>query len=125
MQFDQVETCPYLQSNGIGISRKRHELLVNTDILRLSTNLFDVDALIFRGLKSRAVTLRSKRSKKSVRVEFPSFACLGIWSKPGASYVCVEPWYGIDDFSDSAGDVMSKDGIELLSPYGFSAVNTG
>ena len=32
-----------------------------------------------------------------LRIAFPDTPMLGIWTKPGAHYVCVEPWHGIAD----------------------------
>jgi len=116
LQFDEKETCPYIQFNGVALSHEEHEALFESDTLEVTNSMFDVDALIFRGLKSNAVTLRSKLSEKSVRVEYPGFTYLGIWSKPKAPYLCIEPWYGVDDFVNSNGDLMKKEGVEIIDP---------
>ncbi len=119
LEFDQVETCPYVQFNGVALSREEHPLLENSNTLDLTETIFDLDALVFEKLKSQAITLRSRKSDKQVRVEFPGFTYIGIWSKPKAPYVCIEPWYGVDDYVDSSGDIMEKDGIEMIEPGDF------
>jgi galactose mutarotase-like enzyme len=114
IEFDEIETCPYQQFNGKGLGRIKHPSLVNTSILNITKSMFEIDATIYQGLKSEAVTLRSNTSEKSVRVQFPGFTYLGLWSKPGAAYVCIEPWYGTDDYEDFNGELIKKDGVEII-----------
>lgn len=115
IEFDQTETCAYQQFNGTALGRNEHSSLINTSILNINKSMFNIDATIYHGLKSEAVTLRSKQSDRSVRVEFPSFSYLGFWSKPAAPYICIEPWFGVDDYEDFNGDIMEKDGIEIIA----------
>ena len=53
LEFDEEETCPYLQFNGIALSREAHKLLGGSETLQLSNNMFDIDALIFKGLNQK------------------------------------------------------------------------
>lgn len=82
----------------------------------LSSALFANDALIFDEIRSHAVTLM-RRDGSSVRVEYPDAPCVGIWScsKPPLRYVCIEPWHGMDDFSDFSGELTDKRHSRLLS----------
>ena len=41
---------------------------------------------------------------------------LGVWTKPGADFICIEPWYGYADPQDRPGDLQLKPGIALLPP---------
>jgi galactose mutarotase-like enzyme len=41
---------------------------------------------------------------------------LGIWQKPGAYYLCIEPWQGIADPVGYAGDFRDKPGVVTLAP---------
>ena len=34
-----------------------------------------------------------------------------IWTKPGAHYVCIEPWHGIADPEGFTGDFRDKPGV--------------
>jgi galactose mutarotase-like enzyme len=43
---------------------------------------------------------------------------LGIWTKPGARYICVEPWHGIADPEGYVGEFADKPGIFLVPPGG-------
>lgn len=76
---------------------------------------FARDALIFSGLRSRGATL-ARRNARGVHVDFGGAPCLGLWAKPGANYVCIEPWYGIDDRFDAGHDFARKEQILSLAP---------
>jgi len=41
---------------------------------------------------------------------------LGIWTKPGAPFVCIEPWHGLADLEADASDLMGKPGMSLVAP---------
>jgi galactose mutarotase-like enzyme len=41
---------------------------------------------------------------------------LGIWSKPGARFICIEPWHGYADPQGYGGDFRAKPGITLIAP---------
>ncbi len=66
-----------------------HRLVVTKDV-------FARDALIFQGLRSDGATLVRADGTPRVTVEYGNAPCLGVWAKPGAQYVCIEPWYGVD-----------------------------
>jgi galactose mutarotase-like enzyme len=86
------------------------------DAISLRRDLFDRDALIFLGVSSHAVSLRSRRHGHGVGVDFPGFPDLGIWSKPSAAFVCIEPWHGHADPAQTPGSLMEKPGIIRLAP---------
>ena len=52
----------------------------------------------------------------ALHVAFPDTAFLGIWQKPGANFVCIEPWQGLADESDFTGELRDKAGIVVLAP---------
>ena len=41
-------------------------------------------------------------------------ASLAIWTRPNAPFVCLEPWKGYADHSDSDSDFKKKDDIVCL-----------
>ncbi len=87
-----------------------------SNIIPLTHELFSKDALVFKDLKSRRVTLRSKKSKQALSVTFPGFPYLGIWAKPYGDYVCIEPWLGIADKWNTDQHFEYKEGILSLPP---------
>jgi galactose mutarotase-like enzyme len=52
----------------------------------------------------------------SLRVDFPDMPHLGIWTKPGAGFICIEPWQGHADPQDFAGDFSDKPGVVSIQP---------
>lgn len=82
--------------------------------LRLTRSLFDHDALVFKNLKSRQVTIKSDKHEQTLSVEFPHYNYLGIWAKPGADFVCIEPWLGCADAAGEPKDISQKEGIKKL-----------
>ena len=83
--------------------------------LTITENLFDDDALILSGYKSKSISLKSNNHNRVVKFNFDS-PLLGIWAKPGAPYVCIEPWWGVNDNYDKKDDLSQKRGIMSLNP---------
>lgn len=84
-----------------------------TDIV-ITEDVFNEDALIFSGVKSDFVTLRSDDHDRTVKFTLGGAPWLGIWAKPGAPYVCIEPWCGVNDSQIKKADFSEKDGINAI-----------
>ena len=83
--------------------------------LNLST--FGNDAIIMKGMTSSKVSLKKKSTdKKVLTMDFSEFPYLGVWSKPGAPFICIEPWKGLSDSIKSSGIFTEKTSIVLLKP---------
>ena len=85
--------------------------------LKLTDALFADDALVWTQLKSSRLTYGAP-GHASLDIGFPDTEWLGIWTKPGAAFVCIEPWAGIADPEDYAGAFTDKPGINSLAPGG-------
>lgn len=83
--------------------------------IELTSNLFDDDALILSDYSSTEVSIRSYNHDRVIKFMFDS-PVLGIWAKPNAPYVCLEPWWGINDNYDKKNDFSEKRGIMKLAP---------
>lgn len=88
-------------------------LLDNSDTITVTKDIFNHDALILSGLKDHEIFLKNKAYTVDFKYDAP---VLGIWAKPGAPYVCLEPWYGIDDDAHEKADFSEKRGIMKLAP---------
>lgn len=82
--------------------------------LWLTKHLFDRDALVFKDITSKKVTIRSKNHDQSLSVSFEDFNNLGIWAKPGAPFVCIEPWLGYSDTEGKITNIQQKEAIEKV-----------
>lgn len=85
--------------------------------LLLSDALFADDALIWDPVHARSVSYGARTGPR-LRVDFPDTPRLGIWTKPGASFVCIEPWHGIADPRGHAGEFRAKPGVFEVPPGG-------
>ena len=87
-------------------------------VLPLSHALFQHDALIFDGLRSRSVRLVHRLSGKGLHFSFPKMEVLALWSKPSdrADYVCLEPWHGLPGKESESGRFEDKAYATLLDP---------
>jgi len=124
LEFEKPESAEAVLLDGRGCLSTRTVPVVTEGVkLVLSRDRFNQDALIFTKLSSRSIALCSRHDRRRVTVEFPDYPCLGIWAKPGAPFVCIEPWYGHADPAGHNGELMSKPGMIKLDPgAGFSCV---
>jgi galactose mutarotase-like enzyme len=90
--------------------------------LHLADRLFTDDALIWDPVASRRVTYGASDGPQ-LAIDFPDTDKLGIWTKPGAHYVCIEPWHGIADPAGYAGEFRDKPGIFEIAPHGEKRIN--
>ncbi|WP_345955021.1 aldose 1-epimerase family protein [Mucilaginibacter sp. PAMB04168] len=82
--------------------------------LHLTRDLFKDDALVFKDIKSKLITIKSTLHNETLSVEFPYYKHLGIWAKPGADFVCIEPWLGYADAVGEPVDISHKPAIQKL-----------
>ncbi|MFV1884779.1 MAG: aldose 1-epimerase family protein [Balneola sp.] len=116
LEFEQQETADTWLINKEGLlSGKTKPIIFNSNHLPLHKRLFDEDALIFKDLKSKSVSLVSKKSGSILTVAYEGFPYLGLWAKPSAPFICLEPWLGITDSSDSDQTFRTKEGIQELN----------
>lgn len=83
--------------------------------LPLSDAVFANDALVWESVESTAVRYGADTGP-ALEIGFPDTPMLGVWSKPGARFVCVEPWHGIADPAGFDGDIRDKPGMMSFAP---------
>jgi galactose mutarotase-like enzyme len=76
---------------------------------------FERDAIIWDRLASRGL-LWGAPNAPNLRIDFPDTPWFALWQKPGAHYLCIEPWAGMADPFGFTGDVWAKPGIMRLLP---------
>ena len=52
----------------------------------------------------------------ALRVGLEGWPFLGLWTKPGAPFLCIEPWHGHADEEGFAGEFTGKGGAVVLQP---------
>jgi galactose mutarotase-like enzyme len=76
---------------------------------------FQRDAVILDSARSRAVTF-GVDGGPSIEARFPDLPHLAFWQKPGAPYLCIEPWQGLTPFVGGSNAIEERPGIVLLEP---------
>lgn len=113
LEFEQNEEVrsnhlsgPYIDDTLVDV--------IDGNRIDITDNLFDQDALIFEGLRSSYVTLKHRSKNVQVKVDFADFPYLGIWAKPSAPFVCIEPWQGLADHISHNKKMLEKKGVHIL-----------
>lgn len=115
--FDAPEPGELARLDGGLIAGVDRPSPLNDDgrVLALDDALFAQDALIWPQVRSRGVSYVGPNGA-TLRVLFPDAHQLGIWTKPGARFVCIEPWWGHADPAGFAGELREKPGMLTLAP---------
>jgi galactose mutarotase-like enzyme len=109
----EINECYKLEGDLLGVSPVAHPLRFDRR-LDLSPTIFDEDALIFKHIRSRALRLAHRSGTTRLTMHLGSAPHLGIWAKPAAPYVCIEPWHGYDDDADSSEELSKKQSVISL-----------
>jgi len=113
--FAQAEPEPLKQLADNLIGRENRPSPVEGRRLVLRDDLFADDALIWEGVRSDSLVYGADTGP-SLRIAWGNTPNLGIWTKPGAHYVCIEPWAGIADRKGFEGEIWDKPGIVRVAP---------
>lgn len=112
IEFEQPETLATerIDKENLIIPEK-FPFMENEKSFVITKGIFEPDALILSDIKSEKLRIKGENE-----IEFTFGKCpfLGIWAKPGAPYVCIEPWYGVNDGREVKKDISEKRGIERL-----------
>ncbi|MBR2847729.1 MAG: aldose 1-epimerase family protein [Clostridia bacterium] len=114
--FDKEETLDTCTLAGSILDGNTKRILDCGKVLKLNYDYFATDALVFKNLNSKGATLRKCDGTKECHVDFEGFNYFLLWTKPGAKYICLEPWCGIHDDVNSDYDITKKEGIEKIAP---------
>lgn len=113
IEFEKPETLvtERIDSENLIIDEK-FPVIENETTIRITPDLFNNDALILSGISSEKLSL--KGNGRELEFVFGNCPFLGIWAKPNAPYVCIEPWYGVNDSHEVKDDISQKRGIRKL-----------
>lgn len=118
--FDKPEQAASLLLSADGLIAPAGEapLLDNSSVLPLSYGLFErLPTVIFDGLASAGVSLRSRKTGRGVHMDFPGWPMIAFWTpRQGAGFVCLEPWCGCAAFENESGKFEDKPHCVTLAP---------
>ncbi|WP_291136696.1 aldose 1-epimerase family protein [Flavobacterium sp. UBA7663] len=114
LQFNEAEEFVSYELENEQFSNSFRKINSENGQINLNYSLFEKDALVFKHLKSEKLLLL-KNKQPHLSVEFEGFPYLGIWTKPNAPFLCIEPWCGLADNINHNGNIFEKEGIQLLN----------
>ncbi|WP_144098294.1 aldose 1-epimerase family protein [Croceicoccus sediminis] len=131
VRFFEREDGPIRRLDADGLLCFYEDTPVVDRKLALQPGLFRADALIWDRLDSRGLCYEGAMpggegvSPAAIQMAFPDCPMLGIWQKPGADFICLEPWAGIADPVGFDRDFREKPGVMELEPGGERAFRVG
>jgi len=111
--FEKSENLVVSKLENDLISISTYSLPLENSSLPLTYSLFENDAIIFKTIESKSVTI-SENKIPFLKVIYNDFPSLGIWTKNKAPFICIEPWIGYADTIDNNGNLEDKEGIQIL-----------
>lgn len=116
IEFANDEPAPMRRLNADGLLMpQRQPTPISNRRLSLRDELFQDDVIIFDEIRSASVIYGAADGAR-LRVSYPDTPYLGIWTKPGANFICIEPWHGIADPEGFSGELRAKPGIFMVAP---------
>ena len=111
IEFARDEPAPIrrLDTDGL-LTPEPHPTPISHRRLALADSLFQNDVIIFDEIQSRSVTYGADGGPR-LRISYPDAPYLGVWTKPQAHFICIEPWHGVSDVAGFAGDFRAKTGV--------------
>jgi len=113
LEFENKEILTSYELKNDLLSDNFSTIEMTDNQVPLTYSLFEKDALIFKKLQSKSITILENQNPL-LRVQFDDFPNLGIWTKSNAPFLCIEPWLGYSDTVHSSGNILEKEGIQLL-----------
>lgn len=114
IEFANNETHPIRRLNAGLMKAETYPTPVEGRRLYLHDSLFEDDAIIFDQLNSHELSYQAPNGD-CLRLRFADFPHLGIWTKPKAGFICLEPWQGYASPEEFDGDIKDKPGIISLA----------
>ncbi len=115
VEFKSDEPAPIRRLNGDGLlTPEPRPTPIRDRRLALADALFQDDVIIFDEIRSRSVSYGADEGPR-IQVSFPDSPYLGIWTKPQAQFICIEPWHGIADPVGFCADFGTKPGVFTLA----------
>ncbi len=100
LEFEKEEKLITHELENNLFSGKTRTINLDKTNLPLTYSLFEKDALVFKTIQSKKVTI-FENQKPLLKVNFEDFSSLGIWTVQNAPFICIEPWIGFADDATS------------------------
>jgi galactose mutarotase-like enzyme len=114
--FIEAETGPLRRLDEAGLlGTARLPSPVDGRALALRDELFVEDAVILEGVASGSLRYAGEGGP-SLTIGWKGTPHLGIWTKPGAPYVCIEPWLSLPAEAGAPAALSERPELAQLAP---------
>ncbi|RRH68856.1 aldose 1-epimerase family protein [Falsigemmobacter faecalis] len=83
--------------------------------LALEADLFRNDALVFSEGAGEALSYGPETGPQ-LRFRFENLPLIAFWTRPGAPFLCIEPWHGAAAWTDGGAALEDRPGTITLQP---------
>ncbi|MBE6827656.1 MAG: aldose 1-epimerase family protein [Ruminococcaceae bacterium] len=113
--FEKPETkyCERIGTDSL-LNGEKDFILDGEDTIPLEEHTFDKDVMIFESPRSDYAVLCLDSVGKKIKFTFGDAPFFSVWAKPNAPFVCLEPWYGINDSHKKSDSFFVKRGNVIL-----------
>ena len=113
--FDEPERADshLLSPQGIILHDGRKPMLDGSRMALDYRTFEEMDTVIFSMLRSGKVSLLHRETGQ---LDFHEFPMVAFWTKPGAPYLCMEPWQGCAAWDNESGKFEDKPFCVTLEP---------
>lgn len=115
--FEEKETfdSPSVEEGGLLDFSKSVYHKENCKEINLSKDIFTIDTILIKDIKSKNVKLLDD-DNKGIEFSFPKFTTLAIWTPYNdAPFICLEPWIGYNDEVNTNQDYKTKKDLVYLN----------
>lgn len=107
-------------------SGETHPFVTDNGSLSLTRELFKDGLIVFDNPDITSVTLSSLKTAHSVTVDMRDFPYFCLWTqdKQAASFLCLEPFYGLPDVNGKSAELLEKEGNYILASHAQKEIRT-
>lgn len=118
LAFPKEGNLPFYRisrESGCALKEDVKELSLDVDgCVKITEDFWKDDVYIFDHQNLPWVALYQGDKSPYVTIHSEGFPYFGVWTKPNAPFVCLEPWQGRCDRHGYSGELKDKDGIRML-----------
>ncbi len=112
---DKLDYIRISSEDGTALCDEIRTLTLTEGTYQVGEHLFDDGVLIFEDTQLSEVGIAFPSKEQYINIKCEGFPYVGVWTKPNAPFICLEPWYGRCDDSGYTGELKDKTGVQRLA----------
>lgn len=122
IEFEKEENSKRISLDDNGFLLEKvdfFESLLDRKNISILDKYFDNDTLIFDDIKSSSLKIKNRNNKSEIKVSFEKFPYLALWKMKKAPYICIENWYGVNEFLKERISIENRNSMQILEPNNY------